>query len=66
MTVESKDPRFDPNIGEFDKETFKANYSFINDLRKKEKVQLEKELAESTDTEKRKAIKLLIQRIVSL
>ncbi|CAG9761816.1 unnamed protein product [Ceutorhynchus assimilis] len=58
----ARDPRFDPSCGEFDKETFKQNYEFVNELRQKEKLALQKELNEVKDPERKKTIKLLIQR----
>ncbi|XP_050315770.1 ribosomal RNA processing protein 36 homolog [Anthonomus grandis grandis] len=61
--VTPRDPRFDPSCGEFDKTTFKQNYHFINDLKKNEKVELQKEYNECTDPDRKHTIKLLIQRI---
>ncbi|RZB40181.1 DUF947 domain containing protein [Asbolus verrucosus] len=59
----SRDPRFDPLCGQFDRKVFKNNYKFVNDLRKKEKTQLEKELKETTDSDKKKKIKYVVQRL---
>lgn len=59
----SRDPRFDPICGEFDKDTFKQNYQFVNEIRQKEKKQLQTELQECTDPERKNTIMLLIQRI---
>lgn len=58
-----KDPRFDPACGSFDKQTFKTNYKFINDLRKNEISQLEKELQETKIVERKNAIKFELQRL---
>lgn len=58
-----RDPRFDPICGEFDKETFKQNYKFVNEIKEREKKQLEKELEECTDPERKNTMKLLIQRM---
>ncbi|XP_076260062.1 ribosomal RNA processing protein 36 homolog isoform X2 [Rhynchophorus ferrugineus] len=58
-----RDPRFDTLCGQFDKKTFTQNYKFVNNLRRKEKEQLEKEYQECTDPERKKIIKLLKQRI---
>jgi len=58
-----KDPRFDPACGEFDKDSFRKNFSFVNEIRKKEKNELEKEFRNCTDPERKETIKLLIQRI---
>lgn len=58
-----RDPRFDPLCGEFDKATFTKNYNFINDLRKREKNQLEKELNTAKEIDKKKNLKHVIQRL---
>lgn len=58
-----RDPRFDTLCGEFDNKSFKQNYKFINDIRQKEKDQLDKEYRECTDPERKQTIKLLKQRI---
>ncbi|XP_066262424.1 ribosomal RNA processing protein 36 homolog [Euwallacea similis] len=58
-----RDPRFDPSIGEFDKRKFKENYKFVTEMRQNEKTELQKEFSESSDPERRKTIKLLIQRL---
>ncbi|KAJ8949226.1 hypothetical protein NQ318_022738 [Aromia moschata] len=58
-----RDPRFDPLCGQYDDNIFKRNYKFVNDIRKDEKKQLEKELKSCTNTERKKTIKFLIQRI---
>lgn len=59
-----RDPRFDPLCGQFDDNTFKSNYKFVNDMRQKEIKQLEKELKSCTDPDRKKTIKLLMQRMV--
>lgn len=59
-----RDPRFDPLCGQFDDKIFKSNYNFINGMRHKEIKQLEKELKSCTDQERKKTIKMLIQRMV--
>lgn len=61
--VTARDPRFDPLCGNFDDKTFKSNYKFLKDVRKKEKKQLEDELKKCSNPEERKKIKYLIQRI---
>lgn len=59
-----RDPRFDPLCGSFDERSFKSNYSFINDLKKNEKKELQEELEKTENPERRRKIKLLIQRLV--
>lgn len=60
-----RDPRFDPLCGTFDEKQFKSNYNFITNLKKNEKKELQKELEKTDDPERRKTIKLLIQRLVT-
>lgn len=60
-----RDPRFDPLCGGFDEKSFKSNYKFINNLKKNEIKELQKELESAEDPERKKKIKLLIQRLVS-
>ncbi|GJQ78382.1 hypothetical protein Trydic_g22208 [Trypoxylus dichotomus] len=58
-----RDPRFDPLCGTFDEKTFKANYKFLFDMKREEYTQLERELQNTEDTEERKKIKFLMQRL---
>ncbi|KAL3285614.1 hypothetical protein HHI36_000143 [Cryptolaemus montrouzieri] len=58
-----RDPRFDSLCGEYDEKSFKTNYKFINTLRKKEKKELEDELENTTDFDRKKQIKYLLQRM---
>ncbi|XP_050510949.1 ribosomal RNA processing protein 36 homolog [Diabrotica virgifera virgifera] len=57
-----RDPRFDPLCGQYEEKIFKANYEFVNDIRAKEKEQLEEELKSCTDINRKKVIKNLLQR----
>lgn len=59
-----RDPRFDPLCGSYDEKSFKSNYGFINELKKNEKKELQKELEATEDPERKRKIKLLIQRLV--
>lgn len=66
-TVEKKpkriDPRFDSLYGEFNKRVFENNFSFLNDIRSKEKKKLQKKLKQKGSNEKQDKVKLLLQRI---
>lgn len=64
--VAPRDPRFDPLCGDFDEKSFKSDYKFIYDLKKDEKKELRKELEKTEDPERKRKIKLLIQRLVRL
>ncbi|CAH1363676.1 unnamed protein product [Tenebrio molitor] len=57
------DPRFEPMCGTFDKKAFKSNYKFLNDLRKKEKNQLESDFHQTNDFKLKKKIKFVMQRL---
>ncbi|XP_021003089.1 ribosomal RNA processing protein 36 homolog [Parasteatoda tepidariorum] len=50
----SRDPRFDDLSGTFDEELFEENYSFVDDIKRKEREKLEKELENVGDDHKRK------------
>lgn len=62
-----RDPRFDSKCGEFDREQFKANYSFVNEIREKEIFELKKQLREmrSDQAEEKQKIKLVLQRMLN-
>lgn len=60
-----RDPRFDPLCGSYDRDTFRSNYRFLNDTRKKERAALEQELREEADPKRKEKIKFLMQRMVS-
>lgn len=61
-----RDPRFDSNCGEFDRDKFKEDYSFVNEMREKEiadlKTQL-KGLRGEQATEEKQKVKTVIQRM---
>ncbi|KAI4469105.1 hypothetical protein MML48_2g00000664 [Holotrichia oblita] len=58
-----RDPRFDPLCGTFNEESFRENYKFLYDMKRKEYRQLEQELETIEDVEERKKIKYLKQRL---
>ncbi|VVC33136.1 rRNA biogenesis protein RRP36 [Cinara cedri] len=57
------DPRFDSLYGEFDKRVFERNYKFLNDIKEKEKKKLKKKLKQNGPDDKKKTVKLLLQRM---
>lgn len=65
-SVAPRDPRFDTNCGEFNRDKFKEDYSFVNEIREKEiadlKTQL-KHLKGAEATEEKQKVKLVIQRM---
>ena len=62
LELEKRDPRFDPNCGEFDDKLFKDNYKFVNEYKSGDLQFLKKQLSDEEDPERRKSIKYLIQR----
>jgi len=60
--IEKRDPRFDPNCGEFDDKLFKENYKFVNEYKSSDLKFLKKQLLEEEDPEQIKKLKYLIQR----
>ncbi|XP_046686010.1 ribosomal RNA processing protein 36 homolog isoform X1 [Homalodisca vitripennis] len=58
-----RDPRFDSLCGDFNETAFKNAYSFIKDIKQKEKEDLYKELKRTHDEDRKGEIKYLIQRI---
>lgn len=58
-----RDPRFDPNCGEFDANKFKENFGFVADIKEKELVELKCRVKESSDPKEIKKLKYLIQRM---
>lgn len=58
-----RDPRFDPNCGEFSATKFRENFGFVADIKAKELGELKAQLKESTDPKEIKKLKYLIQRM---
>lgn len=63
-TTTVRDPRFDPLCGVYEEKTFKENYKFVHEIRKKESQDLQKEYENATDEKTKKKIKFLMQRMV--
>lgn len=58
-----RDPRFDPNCGEFNATKFKENFSFVADIKARELTELKSQLKECKDPKEIKKLKYLIQRM---
>lgn len=60
-----RDPRFDSRCGDFDRDSFKNNYSFVNEIREKEISELKNQLKKlkSDQTEEKNKVKLVLQRM---
>lgn len=58
-----RDPRFDNRCGEFDRDKFKQDYEFVNEIRETEAEQLKAQLRSSANEEEKVKIKALLQRM---
>lgn len=58
-----RDPRFDNLSGEYNDMIFQESYSFLDEIKKKEKMELKKQMKKETDEKKRTKIKVLISKI---
>lgn len=60
-----RDPRFDSNCGDFDRDKFKDDYSFVNDIREKEITELKSQLKQlkGDQAEEKEKVKLVLQRM---
>lgn len=65
MDQRPRDPRFDSNCGEFDRQKFKEDYSFVNDIREKEIADLKTQMKQlkSDQSDKKEQIKWVLQRM---
>lgn len=65
QAFQPRDPRFDTNCGEFDREKFKSDYSFVNEIREKEIVELKEQLkrVKNDEPDEKQKIKLVLQRM---
>lgn len=59
-----RDPRFDDLSGEYKPEIFEKTYGFINDIKKKEKEDIEKKLKKVKDPEQKQRLQQLLKRLV--
>ncbi|XP_070590735.1 ribosomal RNA processing protein 36 homolog [Erythrolamprus reginae] len=59
----SRDPRFDDLSGEYKPEIFEKTYSFLNDVRKKEKEVIQKQLKKSQNVEEQNKLQQLLKRM---
>lgn len=57
------DPRFDSAFGEFNEKAFKSQYGFLEKIKKREKINLKRQLKHETDPEEVKKIQYLLTRI---
>lgn len=61
--IERRDPRFEETSGDFDEDKFQKRYSFLNEMREKERRQLAKLVRREKDPEKKESLVKLKQRI---
>lgn len=62
---EPRDPRFDNKCGEFDREKFKEDYSFVNEIRDKEITELKNQLKhlKGDKADEKQKVKMVLQRM---
>lgn len=60
------DPRFDEKSGSFNEDLFKKSYDFISEMKKTEKLQVQKELKKTRKPERKKELEVLLQKLVSV
>lgn len=58
-----QDPRFSSSAGEFNERVFRQTYSFVQDIKAKERKELEAMLHEERDPQQRKVLKGLLQKM---
>ncbi|XP_031618557.1 ribosomal RNA processing protein 36 homolog [Contarinia nasturtii] len=60
-----RDPRFDIKCGDFDRDKFKTDYNFVNEIREKEITELKGQLKQlkSDQAEEKEKVKLVLQRM---
>ncbi|BFZ06992.1 hypothetical protein BsWGS_10031 [Bradybaena similaris] len=59
----TRDPRFDDLSGEFNERIFKKTYNFLTEVKKKEKLKLEKIIKKTTDKQRKSELKQLHNRM---
>lgn len=59
----TRDPRFDDLSGEYNESYFKSNYSFLFDIKSREKEKIKKTLKKEKDPEKKVELKMLYNRM---
>lgn len=63
---EARDPRFDERSGKYNPAMFKKAYSFVDDIKEKEKKMAERELHKTKNQEKKSQLHKLLQRMVCM
>ncbi|XP_071079437.1 ribosomal RNA processing protein 36 homolog [Haliotis cracherodii] len=59
----SRDPRFDDMSGNYNEAIFKSSYAFLDDVKKREKEKLAKQLKKTKNDQKKKELQYLINRM---
>lgn len=58
-----QDPRFDARAGDYNERAFRESYSFVNDIRSRERQELVKMVQEEKDLQQRMKLKGLLQKM---
>ena len=62
----TRDPRFNEKAGHLNLDLFKKTYSFVDDIKKKEREVIVKEAKKTRDLEKKSQLQRLLQKMVSI
>ena len=60
------DPRFDERSGKLNEDLFKKSYGFVDEMKKKEKHLVEKEVRKTRNPERKVQLQRLVQQMVCL
>ena len=63
---EIRDPRFEETAGQLNPDLFKKSYAFVDDLKKKEKQLIQKEVRKTKNAEKKAQLQRLLLQMVLL
>ncbi|KAK9507986.1 hypothetical protein O3M35_007740 [Rhynocoris fuscipes] len=63
LKLNSRDPRFDSLCGTYSEKFFHENYNFLDEIKQREKKELEESLKNENDNIKREQIKFLLKRM---
>ena len=62
----TRDPRFNEKAGHLNLDLFKKTYSFVDDMKKKEREVIVKEAKKTKDLERKSQLQRLLQKMVSI
>lgn len=60
-----RDPRFDERCGHLNKDPFSKSFSFLEDVKERERLQLKKEAMKTKDPHRKQKLQKLVQNLVN-